>query len=315
MRLITERETSALITRDIAFATAKEALIAAALDGVLFPAVIGHGADRGNRFSIKAGVIEGAAGLKVGSFWPNNPTQGLKRHSSLILLFDEATGRIDTIIEASAANAFRTAAADAVAASVLARADARTLAVFGAGHQAFHEVSALMALRAISNVLVVSRTKASADSLIERLDANGIAASRADARTACLSADIIVTVTPSREALFHADWIRPGTHIAAMGADGPGKRELPCELLGCATLFCDSPHQSIAVGEFQSIAGSVRCGDATITPIGSVLLGDHPGRQSDAEITIFDSSGIALQDLALARYITAQLDSADISHA
>lgn len=315
MRLITERETSALITRDMAFVAAREALIAAALDGVLFPAVIGHGSDRGNRFSIKAGVMEGAAGLKVGSFWPNNPVRGQERHNSLILLFDETTGRINTIIEASAANAFRTAAADAVAACALASHDARTLAVFGAGHQAFHEVSALMAVRPINSVLIVSRTNASAQSLIEKLDANGIAASAADARTACASADIIVTATASRDPLFDADWIRPGTHVAAMGADGPGKQELPCELLDRATLFCDSPHQSIVLGEFQSIAGKILCGDVTVTPIGSVLLGDHPGRQSDDEITIFDSSGIALQDLALARSITARLDSLEVSHA
>src|SRR5688572_11419378 len=308
MRLITESETATLVTREMAFAAAWEALSAAAADGVLLPAVIGH-TDRGNRFSIKAGVTPGAAGLKVGSFWPDNPARGLPRHSSLILLFDETTGRIDTIIEASAANALRTAAADAVAASVLARRDARTLAVFGAGHQAFHEVTALALTRALDCVFVVSRTASSARLLIDKLRATGIPAVSADARTACLSADMIVTATPSREPLFDADWVRPGTHIAAMGADGPASQELPRDLLCRARLFCDSPRQSIVVGEFQSIAAMATAGEVNLIPLGSVLLHDHPGRTSDDEITIFDSSGIALQDLVLARYITARLDS------
>lgn len=314
MRLITEQQTAELVTPEIAFAAAREALIAAAGPGVLFPAVIAHGSDPKNRFSIKSGVIDGAAGLKVGSLWPDNAIHGLPRHSSIILLFDENTGRIDTIIEASAANALRTAAADAVAAAALARQGARTLAVFGTGHQAFHEVIALSGVRLIETVLIVGRSATSARSLAERLASRGIATEVTDARSACLAADIIVTATPARGPLFPADWIRPGTHIAAMGADGPGKQELPPELFDHAALFCDSPRQSIALGEFQSVAAKVSAGEVELTALGSVLLGEHPGRVSEAQITIFDSSGIALQDLALARHVLHRIGSPSTKH-
>jgi len=308
MRVISEHETNALVTWKMAFEAARQALMSAATDGTIFPPVVAVTGTAGNRFSIKAGVHDGATGLKIGSFWPGNAARGLPRHSSLILLFDEATGRIDTAIEASAANAFRTAAADAVAADTLARRDVRTLVVFGAGHQAFHEVTALSKVRAFERVLVVNRTAAATRSFIDKLAAHGIDSIAADARNACLAADVIVTVTGSREPLFHADWVRPGTHIAAMGADAAGKQELPRELFARATLFCDSPNQSVQIGEFQSIASRVQSAEMTLTPIGRVLLGEHPGRLSDDEITIFDSSGIALQDLALARIIASRLN-------
>lgn len=297
MRFLSEAETSALVTRGLALDAAREALIAAASDGAIFPAVIGHGADPANRFSVKSGVVAGTAGAKIGSYWPGNAAKGLPRHSSIILLFDEATGRIDTVVEASKANAFRTAAANAVAADALARANAKTLAVFGAGHQAFYEVLALAEVRPVAQVLVVARTAESAAGLIDRLADAGIAAARAEPQDACAAADMIVTVTPSRTPLFEADWVKPGTYIGAMGADGPGKQELPPALLRRAALFCDLPRQSLALGEFQSVAAE----GLTVTAIGSVLLGEHSGRRSPDEVCIFDSSGIALQDLALAR--------------
>ncbi|MGH6911029.1 MAG: ornithine cyclodeaminase family protein, partial [Phenylobacterium sp.] len=227
----------------------------------------------------------------------------------LILLFDNATGRIDTVIEASRANALRTAAADAVAASVLARPEARTVAIFGTGQQAFCEVHALKAVRPIKQVFVVGRRPTGVDQLIEKLAAAGIRAAPATAEAACTAADIIVTATPSRAPLFEAEWVKPGTHIAAMGADGPGKQELPVELLRRAALFCDLPEQSVKLGEFQSVAQDVADGRITVTPIGRVLCAEHPGRASVDEITVFDSSGLALQDLALALRLTGRMNA------
>ena len=143
-----ESETSALVSHELAFAAAKEALIAAASGQArVFPAIIAHASAPTNTFSVKSGSTQELAGLKVGAFWPGNPGRGLPRHCSTILLIDQDNGRIGAVIEASAANAYRTAAADAVAASVLARADARTLAIFGAGNQAFFECDALSRVR------------------------------------------------------------------------------------------------------------------------------------------------------------------------
>lgn len=304
MRFISEEESAALVTHAMAFEAAKEALIGAVSPGTtLFPAVLGHGSDTGNRFSIKSGTTRDYAGLKVGSFWPGNPARGLPRHNSVILLFDQAVGRIDTVIEAGRVNAYRTAAADAVAASVLARPDSAVLAVFGAGNQAEFECAALARVLPIREVRVVARDPGRIAGFAERLRGQGvteIAVRAASAREACAEADVIVTATPSRSPLFAAEWVRPGTHVAAMGADAEGKQELPPALLERARLFCDLPKQSLAIGEFQHASEAAAAG---LRAIGALLAAGEGGRSSPDDITVFDSSGIALQDLTIARAI------------
>jgi len=147
---VPESESAALATHEMAYAAMKEALIAVRHEGAaIFPVVHGHGSDPANRFTVKAAAAAEVAGLKVGSFWPGNPARGLPRHNSLILLFDQERGRIGAAIEAGTLNAYRTAAADAVAAGVLARPEAATLAIFGAGHQARYECAALVRVRPI----------------------------------------------------------------------------------------------------------------------------------------------------------------------
>ena len=311
MRFISEEESAALVTHAMAFEAAREALVAAVAPGTtLFPAVLGHGSDPGDRFSIKSGSTADYAGLKVGSFWPGNPGKGLPRHNSAILLFDQGVGRIDTVIEAGRVNAYRTAAADAVAASVLARADASVLAVFGAGNQAVFEVAALVRVLPIREVLVVARDPGAVAGFGERLRGQGaeVRVRGAGAREACEAADVIVTATPARAPLFEAEWVRPGTHLAAMGADARGKQELPPALLERASLYCDLPEQSLAIGEFQHVAEAVRSGAVRLRAIGAVLAGGEGGRTSPEAITVFDSSGIALQDLTIARAIIAKAD-------
>jgi ornithine cyclodeaminase len=100
--------------------------------------------------------------------------------------------------------------------------------------------------------------------------------------------------------LFQADWVGPGTHVVSMGSDAPGKHELPSELLSRASLFCDLPSQSLRIGDFQHARDAVEAGALTVTPIGHVIEGRAPGRCFDDEITVFDSSGISLQDLYMA---------------
>jgi ornithine cyclodeaminase len=302
MKFISEEESSAIVTHELAFAAAREALIAAADGGArVFPAVIAHGSDPGNRFSMKSGVTPDVAGLKVGSYWPSADKLGLPRHNSAILLMDQDAGRLGWVIEGSRVNAFRTAAADAVAADALARKEASVLAVFGAGHQAKYECLALARVRRLKEILVVARDAAKAEAFAQKLRAEGQIASVANAENACARADIVITVTPSRAPLFEAEWIRPGTHVAAMGADGAGKQELPPALFERASLFCDLPSQSVVIGEFQHFNGD----RDRIVQIGAVLGKKAPGRTSDDEITIFDSSGIALQDLYVARHLIA----------
>lgn len=299
MIFITEAESAELITPDLAFEAARAALIAAAGPGTTaFPVVLGHASDEQNRFTIKSGTTPELTGLKVGSYFPSNDTAGLPRHSSIIMLFDQSRGRIGAVIEGSLLNAYRTAAADAVATDALARSDATVLAVFGTGHQAEFEVQAVARVRHLQQILVVGRSPERAADLVGRLAARGLNAEAASAEAACQAADIIITATNAREPLFEAAWVRPGTHVSTMGSDATGKQELPRELLASASLFCDLPEQARRIGEAQHAPE-----DAPLTALGDVLTGSAAGRRSGTEITVFDSSGIAAQDLYIARSI------------
>lgn len=301
MKFMSEEESASLISHEMAYEAARDAFLAVVDDAVIFPAVIAHGSAPTNRISIKTASTGLFAGLKVGSFWPGNVELGLPRHNSLILMFDQNVGRIEWAIEAGKVNAYRTAAADAVAAKALARENASVLAVFGAGNQAFYECKAVARIRPIERVLVVARDAAKGNAFVATLKNEGLDASCVDAEEACERADIIVTATPSRAPLFDADWVRPGTHIASMGSDAAGKQELPPALFARASLFCDLPSQAVVMGDFQHFKGD----RASIVPIGKVLNGEVHGRTSPEQITIFDSSGIALQDLTIALRLIA----------
>ncbi|HKU17057.1 MAG TPA: ornithine cyclodeaminase family protein [Steroidobacteraceae bacterium] len=301
--LLREKEVLERLTPQLAFEAVKEALIAAADGtGTLNPVVIGSGMNPGETFSIKSGRAGRGpiVGLKVGSYWPGNASLGLAPHGSSILLLDPRTGRLAALVEASRLNGPRTAAADAVAARALARADARTLMLIGAGHQAAHEARALCATLPIERVLLASRSIERAAQLRDRLVDLQVPVELTDVEVGCREADIVVTVTPSRAPLFKYEWLKPGVHVASMGSDQAGKQELPVELLHRARLFCDLPSQSLAIGEFQHVRAAVDTGSLALTAIGDVLTGRADGRRNAEEITVFDSSGLALQDLYVA---------------
>ena len=299
MILITEAESSAIVTPELAFAAVREAFIAAVAPGAAsFPVVIGHGSDPQNRFTIKSASGAELAGLKVGAYFRTNDARGLPRHASTIVLIDQTTGRIGALVEGSAVNCYRTAAADAVATDALARPDAEVLTLLGTGHQAAYEAQAIARIRKLSRVLVVGRDPARTEAFAQKLRSSNLPAEAAEAETAVRAADIIVPATTATAPLFKAAWVQPGTHISSMGSDSKDKQELPADVFRDARLFCDLPEQSVRIGEFQH-AGP----EATPTAIGSVLSGDALGRGHADEITIFDSSGISLQDLHMAKAI------------
>ena len=298
---ITEAESAALVTHELAYRAMKAALIAACEPGAAtFPVVHGHGSDPQNRFTVKSAADPELAGLKVGSYFPTNDAAGLPRHSSIIFLFDQTKGRIGAVIEGSRLNGYRTAAADAVATDALARQDAKVLAVFGTGHQAECEVAAVARVRELERILVVGRSADRAEAFAARLREAGLECELSSPEAACRAADIIVTATTAREPLFQADWVQPGTHVSSMGSDAAGKQELPPDLFGRAALFCDLPEQSRRIGEFQHAAA-----DLELTAIGEVLAGRGPGRRTPDDVTVFDSSGVSIEDLYIAREIIA----------
>lgn len=299
MRFISESESSALINHELAYDAIYQALIAATQpDTKSFAVVHGQASDSKNIFSVKSSATQHLAGLKVGSFWEDNPKNGLPRHNALILLFNQANGKMAAAIEAGKVNAFRTAASNAIATHVLARKDSKILAIFGTGNQAKYECEALARIRNFEQILIVGRDSSKAEKMAEDLKHLGIKTGVSEAKEACEQADIIVTATSSHAPLFKAEWVKAGTHISSMGSDKKGKQELPPQLFLHSGLFCDLNTQSKVIGEFQHAPES-----ATLTNIGDVLLAKTQGRLSQEQITIYDSSGLSIQDLYIAQKI------------
>ncbi len=306
MIYISEAQSAALVSPALAFDAVREAFIAACgTEAQSFPVVPAHASDPQNRFTIKSAAGADVAGLKVGAYFPTNDAHGLPRHASTIMLIDQASGKIGALVEGSAVNCYRTAAANAVATDVLARADAKVLTLIGTGHQAAYEAEAIARVRPLSQLLVVGRDQSRTKAFTAKLQKMGLPATSAPAEDAIRTADIIVTATTATAPLFDAAWVKPGTHISSMGSDALGKQELPPTLLRHASLFCDLQEQSIRVGEFQHAPPR-----ANLIAIGNVLTGAAPGRLNDEETTVFDSSGISLQDLYIAKAI---LNANDLS--
>ena len=300
--VVSEAEAAAHVTHALAFDAVKNAFLTLADgSGTANPVVIGNGPHDGDIYAIKSGLSasRGAVGLKIGSYWPGNGAHGIPRHSATTVLLDPNTGRVNAVVSVNEVNCYRTAAADAVAASVLANPGAKRLTVFGAGHQAWYEVRALAEIFAFDRFQVVARTSRRGQEFCKRLAKAlpGSDVGLVDPQVGVESADIILTVTTAREPLFEADWVNPGTHIASMGSDQQGKQELPVELFSRARLYCDLPSQSREIGEFQHLEETQDSETPTLEAIGDVLSGKAKGRQSSEEITVFDSSGIALQEI------------------
>ena len=304
LAVISEETVQEIVTRQLAFDAVRRAFEAVAVDrSRVFDVAIGTGLHDGEAFAIKSGIDREneRVGFKCGTYWAGNGDKGLPAHGSTTLLLDPETGFPQILVNASLLNGYRTAAADAVAVSSLARADAAVLGVIGAGHQAEQEIRAVAEVRKLSSIKISTRSEARAKWIADRLTDVDIDIRFTSAEDAVRGSDIVVTVTPSESPLVRDEWIREGTHISAMGADDKGKHELDTAILNRASLFADYPPQSIVIGEFQHAYNDGLTNSADdICALGLVTLGKSPGRVSDSQITVFDSSGIAIQDLAVA---------------
>jgi ornithine cyclodeaminase/alanine dehydrogenase-like protein (mu-crystallin family) len=246
----------------------------------------------------------GHALLKWVTSFPGNPERGLPTVSGLVVLSDAETGLVEAVMDAGAVTALRTGAAAALAAETLGRPGG-TVAVVGAGVNGRAAARTFAALGRPVTVwdLDAERARAAA------ADAGGtVAGSRADA----LDADIVVTVTPGREILFDEGSLRAGQHVSLMGADGPGKAEIAVAEIARSRVFCDEWQQASHGGDLAAAvtAGAIARGD--VTELGAVLIGAAEGRRSDGEITIFDSTGLAIQDLAVAIAALEQAGELDL---
>jgi alanine dehydrogenase len=256
----------------------------------------------------------GHASLKWVTSFPGNPEQGLPTVTGLVLLSDASNGMLRAVLDAAAVTALRTGAAAVLAAEMLGRTDAQTAAVVGAGVNGKAAARTFVARgREIALYDVdANRAKQAADEL----------GATVTTRKQALAADLLVTMTPGHEILLPEGSLRPGQHVSLMGADGPGKAEIAVEELLRAHVFADDWEQSgpsrtldpdarvrLYADDWEQashngeLAHAVEAGGITqddVTHLGDVLAGTAPGRQSKDDITIFDSTGLAIQDLAIA---------------
>jgi alanine dehydrogenase len=239
-------------------------------------------------------------GLKSGGYWPGNAERGLTNHQSTVFLFDADTGRPYAVVGGNYLTAVRTAAASAISIHHLARPDAKVLGMIGAGHQSTFQLRAAAEQRGFEKVVAWNPHPDMLPKLAAVADEIGLAFEAVEREQLGAEADVIITITSAFEPLLAASVVKPGTHIACMGTDTKGKQEVDPAILAAATVFTDEIAQSISIGEAQHAIGSGLIKESDITVIGEVINGTHKGRTSDDEITLFDGTGVGLQDLAVA---------------
>lgn len=292
-----------VISRADAFG-AVEAVFAAMArgDAYNFPVVreaIGH-ADA--LYGFKGGFDRSGLtlGVKAGGYWPGNMARGLTNHQSTVFLFDPDTGRLSALVGGNYLTALRTAASSSVSIAHLARQDAKVLGMVGAGHQSTFQLRAAVEQRAFEKVVAWNPHPDMLPRLGTVAEELGLTFEAVSQQELGAQADVIITITSAFEPLMMADWIKPGTHIACMGTDTKGKQEVDPAILVRATVFADEIAQSISIGEAQHAVAQGLIAESDITPIGAVINGTHAGRSSAEEITLFDGTGVGLQDLAVA---------------
>jgi alanine dehydrogenase len=235
----------------------------------------------------------GHALLKWVTSFPGNPAQGLPTVTGLVLLSDASNGMPKAVLDAGAVTSLRTGAAAVLAAETLGRLDAGTAAVVGAGVNG--EAAARTFVARGRDVMLWDVDEARAHDV-----ASDIGARAAASREEALAADLLVTVTPGREIVLAENSLRPGQHASLMGADGPGKAEIAVEELARVRVFCDDWEQASHNGDLVHAVEAGVVGRDDVHQLGDVLIGTAEGRRSDRDITIFDSTGLAIQDLAIA---------------
>lgn len=303
MLIVPEAEIAALMTPDAAYEAVEAVFAAMARKSAYnFPVIreaIGH-ADA--LYGFKSGFDREslALGLKSGGYWPGNADRGLTNHQSTIFLFDADTGRCSAIVGGNLLTALRTAAASAVSIRHLAREDAKVLGMIGAGHQSIFQMQAAVKQRKFSKVIGWNYHPEMLSRLAECADSLGLPFEEASLESLGREADVIISITSSFSPSLLDAHVTPGTHIACMGTDTKGKQEVEATLLKRAAVFTDEIAQSISIGEAQHAIASGLITQTDITEIGAVINGAHPGRVSDDEITLFDGTGVGLQDLAVA---------------
>ncbi|MDP3195561.1 iminosuccinate reductase BhcD [Tabrizicola sp.] len=301
MLIVPEALIASLVSPEDAF-RAVEACFAAMARGEAynFP-VVREALGEGRQYGFKSGLdrAAGQLGVKAGGYFPGNAAKGLINHQSSVFLFDPDTGRPVAMVGGNLLTALRTAAASAIAIDRLARPEAQVLGIVGAGHQAGFQLRAAARVRRFERVIAWNLHPEMLPKLGAVAAELGLPFEPVDL-VRMREAEVIVTITSSPAASLLVRHVSPGTHLSCMGTDTKGKQEVEPTLVAGASVFTDEVAQSITIGEAQHAVAAGVLDASAIVPLGDVLIGKHPGRQSEGEITLFDGTGVGLQDLAVA---------------
>jgi ornithine cyclodeaminase len=306
VRIIEEPALRRSVTPALAVAAIREAFRADGEGRTHVPPVINldipahHG-----EFHVKTAYIEGVPciAVKIASGFSDNAARGLPSGSGLMAVFDASTGMpAALLLDNGYLTDIRTGAAGALAADVLARRRIDVVGVIGSGVQARHQIRCLRVVREFRQVVAWSPTAERLRTYCEEMDAEGYAArAAANAEEVCAAADILIAATPSRHPLVRADWLRPGTHVTAVGADSPGKQELDAACLRRADIVVvDRLSQCAGFGELRHALAAGLIDRSRVTELGAVIAGKAAGRTTDTQITLADLTGVGFQDTAIA---------------
>lgn len=301
MLILPEALIAQLVSPEDAFRAVEGAFAAMARgEAYNFP-VVREALGEGRQYGFKSGLDRagGQLGVKAGGYFPGNAAKGMINHQSSVLLFDPDTGHPVAMVGGNLLTALRTAAASALSIDRLAAPEAQVLGIVGAGHQAGFQLRAAARVRKFRKVIAwnlhpemlpkLGEIAAELELPFEAVDLSGMR-----------EAEVIVTITSSPAASLMAAHVSPGTHLACMGTDTRGKQEVDPALVAAASVFADEVAQSITIGEAQHAVAAGALAASAIIPLGEVLIGAHPGRRTAGEITLFDGTGVGLQDIAVA---------------
>jgi ornithine cyclodeaminase len=301
--LLDKNQVDALLSPDEVLEAVREAfMLHSEREGRVFP-VVREPLSSGGVFGIKSGDVQaqGLLGFKAAGFWPANRRRGGEPHQATIVLIDPATGRPLCVIDGNTVTTVRTGAAGGLGLQQLARADSTGLCIFGTGVQARIQLDfALRLIPSLREVLYVSASGERNAAFEAHFSGRCNITPATDRNAAVARSDIVVTATPGGGALFDLDAVQPGTHLNCVGADTRGKRELPEGLLPRARLFVDDQTQARQIGETQWTP------DMACVELGDLLSGRATFERAADDITVFDMTGLALQDLTVARLLHAR---------
>lgn len=311
LRVLSEQEIRSVLGPEEALGAVREAFVRLARGEAVLPGVINLDVpETRTEAHIKGAYLHGTRHftVKVASGSYDNPSRGLPSGGGMFLVFDAATGFPAALLfDNGYLTDVRTGAAGALAADLLGKESVGRVGMIGVGSQARYQLEALLRVRRPKTVFAWGRDRGKAEAYANEMTArHGVPVEAvASPEIACRGADLVVTVTPAHEPLVHANWIEPGTHITAVGADAPDKQELDVGVLSKADkVVADRLEQCLRLGEIHHAvkAGDLRMEDI-YAELGEIAAGMKPGRESSEEITVADLTGVGVQDAAVANHV------------